>query len=68
MTEAHVYDPPASLQANAHVPGMAAYRKLVAEAEADYAGYWARLAREFVAWKTPFTKVLDDSNAPFFKV
>lgn len=67
MTEAHVYDPPASLQANAHVPGMAAYRKLVAEAEADYAGYWARLAREFVAWKTPFTKVLDDSNAPFFK-
>jgi acetyl-CoA synthetase len=46
---------------------MAAYDKLVAEADADYEGYWARLAREFVSWKTPFTKVLDSSEAPFFK-
>ena len=27
----------------------------------------AGLAREFVSWKTPFTKVLDESQAPFFK-
>jgi acetyl-CoA synthetase len=46
---------------------MAAYEKLCAEAEADYEGYWARLAREMVSWKQPFTKVLNDSNAPFFK-
>ena len=39
----------------AHVSGMAAYQKLVAEADADYGAYWARLAREFVSWKTPFT-------------
>jgi acetyl-CoA synthetase len=52
---------------DAHVYGMAAYDKLVAEAEADYSGYWSRLAREFLSWKTPFTKGLDDSNAPFFK-
>jgi acetyl-CoA synthetase len=51
----------------AHVHGMAAYEALVAEAEADYGGYWARLARELVTWKTPFTRSLDDSNAPFFK-
>ena len=51
----------------AHVSGMAAYEALVAEAEADYGGYWARLAREFVTWRTPFTRSLDDSNAPFFK-
>ena len=48
-------------------PGMDAYRKLVAEAEADHSAYWARLAREFVSWKTPFTRSLDDSEAPFFK-
>ena len=48
-------------------PDPAAYEKLVAEADADYEGYWARLAREFVTWKTPFTKTLDTSNAPFFK-
>ncbi|MDM0056326.1 acetate--CoA ligase [Variovorax fucosicus] len=52
---------------NAHVSGRAAYDKLVAEADADHEGYWARLAREFITWKTPFTRVLDDSNAPFFK-
>ncbi|HEU4458060.1 MAG TPA: acetate--CoA ligase [Methylibium sp.] len=61
------YDPPAALASAAHVSGMAAYDKLCAEAEADYAGYWGRLAKELVSWKTPFTQVLDESNAPFFK-
>jgi len=65
--EHKVYAPPADLASSAHVAGMAAYDKLVREAETDYEGFWARLAREFVTWKTPFTKVLDDSNAPFFK-
>ena len=27
---------------DAHVSGMAAYDQLVAEAEADYSGYWTR--------------------------
>ena len=66
-TELHVYDPPAAVAQGAHVSGMDAYRKLVAEAEADHEAYWAHLAREFVAWKTPFTRVLDQSDAPFFK-
>ena len=69
MTEsaAKIYLPPASLSGKAHVSGRAAYDALCAEAEADYEGFWARLAREFVSWKTPFTKVLDSSEAPFFK-
>ena len=29
--------------------------------------FWARQARELLSWKTPFTKTLDESNAPFFK-
>jgi acetyl-CoA synthetase len=52
---------------DAHVPGMAAYDKLVTEAEADYSGYWSRLAREFLIWRTPFTKGLDGSRAAFFE-
>ena len=52
---------------NAAVSGMDAYRALCAEAEADYEGFWARHAREMVSWKQPFTQVLDESNAPFFK-
>ncbi|MBX3637971.1 MAG: acetate--CoA ligase [Rubrivivax sp.] len=65
--ETKLYEPPAALVAAARVSGMAAYRALADEAERDYEGYWARLAREFVSWKTPFTKVLDSSEAPFFK-
>ena len=67
MSTTHLYPPPAAAVKGAHVSGVEAYQKLVAEADADYEGYWARLAREFVSWKKPFTKVLDESNAPFFK-
>ncbi len=67
MTESATYLPAPALVQAAHVSGMEAYRKLCAEAEADYVGYWARLAREFVKWKTPFNRTLDSSQAPFFK-
>ncbi|HJV69807.1 acetate--CoA ligase [Ideonella sp.] len=65
--ELKTYAPPAELAAKAAVSGMAAYQALCKEAEADYAGYWGRLARELLSWKKPFTKVLNDSDAPFFK-
>ena len=52
---------------NATISGMDAYKALCAEAEADYEGFWARHAREMISWKEPFTQVLDESNAPFFK-
>ncbi|MBL8327964.1 MAG: acetate--CoA ligase [Rubrivivax sp.] len=66
-TELKTYLPPADLVANAAVSGMAGYQALCDEAANDYEGYWGRLARELVSWKTPFTKVLDSSNAPFYK-
>ncbi len=65
--ELKTYAPPAALAAQAHVSGMAAYEALCKEAEADYEGYWARLARELLSWKKPFTKTLNGSEAPFFK-
>ena len=46
---------------------MDAYRALVDEAERDNAGFWARLARETLAWRKPFTQVLDDTHAPFYR-
>jgi acetyl-CoA synthetase len=52
---------------NANVSGMAAYKALCDEAERDFEGFWGRMAREHIAWKKPFTKVLDESNAPFYK-
>ena len=62
-----VFQPSADFVKQATIAGMDAYKALCAEAEKDYAGYWARLAREHVTWKQPFTQVLDDSEAPFFK-
>ena len=67
VTPLNTYLPPAALAKQAAVSGMDAYRALCAEAEADYEGYWARLAREFVSWKTPFTKALNASDAPFYR-
>ena len=61
------YPPPAQLARHAHVAGRAAYDALVAEAQADYEGYWGRLAREFVEWRRPFQTVLDTREAPMFK-
>ncbi|MRD71863.1 acetate--CoA ligase [Rhodocyclus tenuis] len=62
-----VFTPPADFVSQATISGMEAYRALCAEAEKDYAGFWARLAREHLSWKVPFTRVLDESNAPFFR-
>ncbi|MBK7664062.1 MAG: acetate--CoA ligase [Sterolibacteriaceae bacterium] len=65
--ETRLYPPPAEFAAKAAIPSMAAYQALCDEADKDYEGFWARLAREHVAWKKPFTQILDSSNAPFFK-
>ena len=67
LHETRVFNPSDEFVKQANVSGMESYRALCREAEQDYAGYWARLARETLLWKKPFTKTLDESNAPFFK-
>ncbi len=67
MHENRVFNPSEEFVKQANVSGMAAYKAMCAEAEKDYAGYWAKLARETMLWKKPFTKTLDESNAPFYK-
>jgi acetyl-CoA synthetase len=67
MQENRVFNPPADFVKNAAISGMEAYQKLCAEAEKDYDGFWGRLAKENIFWKKPFTKVLDESKAPFYK-
>ena len=65
--ENRVFHPPADFVKGAAIPGMDAYTKLCAEAEKDYDGFWGRLAKENIYWKKSFTKVLDESKAPFYK-
>jgi acetyl-CoA synthetase len=64
---AQLFYPSADFVKQAAISGMDAYKALCDEAEKDYTGYWARLAREHVTWKEPFTKTLDESESPFFK-
>jgi len=66
-TTQEFYYPSEDMVKNAAVSGMDAYRALCAEAENDYEGYWGSRAKALIDWQTPFTQVLDDSNAPFFK-
>jgi len=67
LHESRIFDPPQEFVRQATISGMAQYEKLCADAAKDHAGFWASLAREHVIWHKPFTKTLDESNAPFFK-
>ena len=67
LHEKRVFPPNPALARQAAIPSMDAYRKLCAEAEQDFEGFWGRLGRENVLWHKPFTRVLDESKAPFFK-
>ena len=67
LNEKRVFEPSAKFVKQANVSGMAGYQSLCKAAEQDYPGFWAKLARETLLWKKPFTKMLDESNAPFFK-
>ncbi len=67
LHETRVFQPAAAFVQQANVSGMAAYQALCKEAELDYEGFWARLAREHIVWRKPFHKVLDESRAPFCK-
>jgi acetyl-CoA synthetase len=67
LVENRVFPPPESFVRQATISGMAQYQALCDEAERDHAGFWARLAREQIQWHKPFTRSLDDSDAPFFK-
>ena len=62
LMEVETFDPPAQFREQALIRDPDIY----AQANADPEAYWAARARE-LHWHRPFTKVLDDSNPPFFK-
>lgn len=67
LHENRIFKPSATFQQNAAVPSMDVYNALCEEAKNDYAGFWAKLARELLIWHKPFTKTLNEENAPFYK-
>jgi len=67
LQEDRLFPPSPEFVKQANVSGMAAYQALCDEANRDFEGFWGRLGKEHVLWSKPFTRVLDESNAPFFK-
>jgi acetyl-CoA synthetase len=67
MSELITHQPSDAFVKQATVSGMANYQALCKKAETDYEGFWAEQARRLISWKTPFTKILNQSDAPFFK-
>jgi acetyl-CoA synthetase len=59
-----VYYPAPEVKAHAHIQD---YEKVYADAEADLAAFWGRIAAENFEWYKPWNTVLDDNNAPFYK-
>ncbi|MBG9387444.1 acetate--CoA ligase [Caenimonas aquaedulcis] len=67
LVENRVFPPSDAAMKGARISGMPAYEALCKEAEKDLEGFWARHARDNIVWTKPFTKTLDESNAPFYK-
>jgi acetyl-CoA synthetase len=67
LIENRVFPPSEATVKRARISGMAAYNALCDDANRDFEGFWARLARDNVVWTKPFTKTLDESKAPFYK-
>jgi acetyl-CoA synthetase len=65
LQEQRVFEPPASLAAQASIGSLDAYRQLAEQAAADPDAFWGEAARRELHWFEPFHTVLDWSNPPF---
>ena len=66
LVEDRIFPPSAAFTKAARISGMDAYNAMCADAENDFEGFWAKLARDNLSWGKPFTEVLNESNAPFY--
>ena len=67
LHETRLFAPNDSFVNQANLSNKEDYYSLCKDAKEDYEGFWGKLAREFIQWHKPFTRVLDENNHPFFK-
>jgi len=67
LVENRVFPPGEAASRGARIASMAAYEALCQEAQTDFEGFWGRRAKEALVWDRPFTRVLDESDAPFYR-
>jgi acetyl-CoA synthetase len=66
MSKQHFYPNP-EFSKDAKIKSMEEYYILSKKAHDDYEGFWGEYADAKIDWFKPYTKVLDESNAPFVK-
>ncbi|MEM7115756.1 MAG: AMP-binding protein [Chloroflexota bacterium] len=59
-----MFYPTPEMVANAHLSD---YEQTRAEADNDPAAFWGRIAAQNFEWYRPWSRVLDERNAPFYK-
>ncbi len=62
-----IYYPNPDFAKDARINSMEQYFELQNKAKEDYEGFWRGYADEKIEWLKPYSKVLDESNAPFYK-
>ena len=62
-----LYHPSEGFAARANVQPGQPYETLIAKASSDPEAFWAELAESELHWFRKWDRVLDDSNAPFYK-
>ncbi len=62
-----IFKPNKELAKNARVKNICEYNELMEFAKEDLQGFWAKFADEKIEWIEKYSKVLDESNAPFYK-
>jgi len=62
-----IFYPNRDFSKQANVKNMCEYKETCAEVDDDYEGYWDEMAKEKIDWYKPYDKVLDESDAPFYK-
>ncbi len=63
----NIFQPNAEFSKNAHIKSMDEYNALMKKADEDYEGFWKEYADEKIEWLASYDKVLDESDAPFYK-
>ncbi|HTI46292.1 MAG TPA: acetate--CoA ligase [Casimicrobiaceae bacterium] len=66
LHEKRVFEPSAEWKRRANVK-QADFAAMNERAARDFEGFWADLARAELLWHKAFTRVLDESSAPFYK-
>ncbi len=62
-----IFNPNREFSKEARIKNMCEYHDLQTWAHEDYEGFWGHFANEKIDWFSPYTQVLDESNAPFYQ-